>query len=72
VELLQFITLLEKALGREAVKRFEPMQPGDVEATAADTSALEAWVGFRPQMPLEVGLDKLAAWAKAHPSLLNL
>jgi UDP-glucuronate 4-epimerase len=72
VELLQFITLLEKALGREAVKRFEPMQPGDVEATAADTSALESWVGFRPQMPLEVGLDKLAAWAKAYPSLLNL
>ncbi|NBQ92197.1 MAG: NAD-dependent epimerase/dehydratase family protein, partial [Betaproteobacteria bacterium] len=40
VELMRFIALLEQALGCEAVKQFEPMQPGDVEATAADTAAL--------------------------------
>jgi UDP-glucuronate 4-epimerase len=66
-ELLRFITLLEKALGREAIKRFEPMQPGDVVATAADTSALEAWVGFRPSTPLEQGLERFAAWVKDYP-----
>jgi UDP-glucuronate 4-epimerase len=66
-ELLRFITLLEKALGREAIKTFEPMQPGDVVTTAADTSALEAWVGFRPSTPLEQGLERFAAWVKDYP-----
>jgi UDP-glucuronate 4-epimerase len=70
VALLRFIELLEQALGREAIKVFEPMQPGDVEATAADTTALEAWVDFRPQTPLDQGLARLAAWVKDHPHLL--
>jgi UDP-glucuronate 4-epimerase len=61
-ELLRFITLLEQALGRTAIKEFQPMQPGDVQATAADTSALEAWVGFRPHTPLEEGVVRFAAW----------
>jgi UDP-glucuronate 4-epimerase len=38
------------------------MQPGDVPATAADTSALEAWVGFRPTTPIETGVERFAAW----------
>jgi len=44
------------------VKDFQPMQPGDVMATAADTSALEAWVGFRPSTPIEQGVDRFAQW----------
>jgi len=69
--LLRFIELLEQALGVEAIKDFQPMQPGDVVATAADTSALEAWVGFRPNTPLELGLERFAAWVKQHPQLLG-
>jgi UDP-glucuronate 4-epimerase len=42
------------------------MQPGDVEATAADTSALEAWVGFRPSTPLRQGVERFAAWYRAY------
>jgi UDP-glucuronate 4-epimerase len=64
-ELLDFIALLERALGREAIKQFEPLQPGDVEATAADTTALEAWVGFRPATPLAEGVERFAAWYRA-------
>jgi len=67
VELLRFIEVLERALGREAIKQFEPMQPGDVVATAADTAALEAWVGFRPSTPLEEGLERFAAWVQTYP-----
>jgi UDP-glucuronate 4-epimerase len=33
-----------------------------VEATAADTSALEAWVGFRPTTPIEQGVERFAGW----------
>jgi UDP-glucuronate 4-epimerase len=69
--LLRFIELLEQALGVEAIKDFQPMQPGDVVATAADTSALEAWVGFRPNTPLEVGLKRFAAWVQLHTHLLG-
>ena len=72
VELLRFITLLEQALGRQAIKQFQPMQPGDVLATAADTTALEAWLGFRPNTPLELGLERLAAWLRERPELASL
>jgi len=61
-ELLRFISVLEQALGREAVQDLQPMQPGDVVATAADTSALEAWVGFRPSTSIEQGVEAFARW----------
>ena len=70
--LLRFIALLEEALGVEAIKEFQPMQPGDVVATAADTSALEAWVGFQPNTSLDQGLEHLACWIKERPELLGL
>ena len=62
IELLRFIELMEQALGREATKDFQPMQPGDVVATAADTQALESWVGFKPSTSIEVGVERFAAW----------
>jgi UDP-glucuronate 4-epimerase len=67
--LLDFINLLEKSLGIEAIKSFEPMQPGDVEMTVSDTSALEAWIQFRPATPLDVGIAHFADWylQVAHP-----
>ena len=65
-ELLEFIALLEQCLGREAIKQLEPSQPGDVEATAADTATLEAWVGFRPSTPLAEGVERFAAWFCAY------
>ena len=70
VPLLRFIKELEQHLGREAIKRFESMQPGDVVQTAADTTALANWIGFSPATPLESGLKRFAAWAKDHPLLM--
>lgn len=61
-ELLRFISVLEQALGREAIQDLQPMQPGDVVATAADTSALDAWVGFRPSTSIEQGVEAFARW----------
>ena len=49
---------MEEALGREAIKDFQPMQPGDVVATAANTAALEEWVGFKPSTPIETGVQR--------------
>ena len=64
VKLTEFIAALEAALGRKAVQRFLPMQPGDVPVTYADTSALERDFGFTPRTPLQEGLRKFAEWYK--------
>jgi UDP-glucuronate 4-epimerase len=66
VRLLDYIGMLERALGRQAVKEMKPMQPGDVPATYADTRALEAAVGFAPATPLEEGLARFAAWFRSY------
>ena len=62
VKLLDFIALIEKALGREARKELLPMQPGDVPATYADVEALSQAVGFSPDTPLEKGIAEFVQW----------
>ena len=61
-QLMHFIGLLESAIGKTAQKEFLPMQAGDVKATFADTSALEAWIGFKPHTPLNGGVEKFVDW----------
>ena len=60
--LLKFIETLEEALGMQAQREFLPMQPGDVYATSADTSELNAWVGFKPSTPLREGVAAFVHW----------
>jgi len=62
--LMDYISALESALGKEAVKTFLPMQPGDVQATSADTARLGEWVGFRPDTPVSEGVSKFVSWYK--------
>ena len=62
VRVLDFIATLEQALGRKAVIDFQPMQPGDVPATYADTDRLRDWVGFAPATPLAQGLAAFYRW----------
>jgi UDP-glucuronate 4-epimerase len=57
-----YIEALEQALGIQARKRFLPLQAGEVVATAADTSALEAWTGFRPGTSVGEGVARFVAW----------
>ena len=64
-KLLDFINVLEVALGREAEKRFEPMQPGDVRATYADIAAISKDYGFAPTTSLRDGLEKFVEWFQA-------
>ena len=62
VRLMEFVELLEKALGKTAEKKYLPMQPGDVYETYADVSDLERDFGFAPDTPLEEGLKRFAEW----------
>ena len=66
VELMRYIRAIESALGREAKLDLLPMQPGDVQATEADTSALEAHTGFRPHTPVEEGVRRFVAWYRGY------
>ena len=62
VDLMRFIEFMEHALGMDAIKDFQPMQPGDVIATAADTHAIESWIGFKPSTTLYSGVRRFASW----------
>ena len=66
IELLKFIDLLEEFFGVKAIKDYQPLQPGDVVATAADTTALENWIGFRPSTPVELGVESFTKWYRKY------
>ena len=66
VGLLDYIAAIERAFGKEAKLEMKPMQPGDVKASFADTSALRAAVGFAPSTPLETGLQRFARWYRQY------
>lgn len=62
VELNDFIAVLERALGRAAVKNLLPMEPGDVPATWADIRKSTERLGFRPRVGLEAGVASFVRW----------
>ena len=66
VALGDFIATIEAALGRAAIRNYQPMQPGDVVATHADVCALTAWTGVRPHTPLAHGIAQFVAWYRGH------
>jgi len=62
VKLLDFISAIEKAVGKKAVIDSMPMQPGDVYRTWADTAALQRDYHFHPQTPIEEGVKRFVDW----------
>jgi len=62
VKLMDFIEAIEKALGMEAKKDLLPIQPGDVPATYADTTALEVELGYKPNTSIEYGIGEFVKW----------
>ena len=66
VELMHYIEVLEKCLGKKAVKNFLPLQKGDVPATYADIDDLSRDVGFRPNTPIETGIARFVAWYREY------
>lgn len=66
VELMDYITALEEAMGMEAKKNMMPMQPGDVLETSAETQPLYDLVGFKPQTSVKEGVKNFVDWYKAY------
>jgi len=66
VQLMRYIEVLERALGKKARIEMLPMQPGDVPATTADVSALESDIGYRPRTTVEEGVPRFVEWYRRY------
>ena len=56
------ISTIEAAAGREAIRDYQPMQPGDVPMTSADIGAIRSDLGFEPTTPISVGIPRFVEW----------
>jgi len=66
VNLMRYIEVLEKCLGKKAKLDLLPMQPGDVPATVADVSRLERAVGYRPRTTVDEGVPRFVEWYRSY------
>ena len=66
VKLMDYIETLERCLGMEAKKEYLPMQPGDVYQTYADVTDLMRDYDFKPDTPIETGLQKFVDWYREY------
>lgn len=66
VALLDYVAAIEKAAGRESVREYLPMQPGDAPDTWADVTDLERDTGYRPSVPVEEGVARFVAWYRSY------
>ncbi|MFA6117517.1 MAG: NAD-dependent epimerase/dehydratase family protein [Sphingomonas sp.] len=65
-KLEDFITAIEQACGRKAIRDYQPMQPGDVPATYADISAIHDDLGYAPTTPISVGIPRWVQWYRSY------
>lgn len=68
-ELMEFITTIEKACGKEGKKEYLPMQPGDVRASLADVSHAKEKLGYEPKTRIAEGIPKFVEWYKKYYQL---
>jgi UDP-glucuronate 4-epimerase len=66
VQLSRYIEVIERALGRTAVKHLLPLQPGDVPDTFADVDELVRDTGYQPSTPIEVGVARFVEWYRGY------
>jgi UDP-glucuronate 4-epimerase len=65
-KLEDFISEIERACGRDAVRDYQPMQPGDVPVTYADISAINADLGYAPTTPISAGIPRFVEWYRSY------
>lgn len=70
VELMRYIEAVESSLGIKGKYNMMDIQPGDVPATHADTSALEEYIRFKPQTTVEEGVSRFISWYKEYYDLM--
>ena len=66
VELMEFIAIIEKNLGKKAKINFSTLQPGDVQFTFANMEKFTELTGFNFQTPIEIGIKSFITWYKTY------
>lgn len=69
VKLMEYIKSLEVSLGKEAIKKYMDMQPGDVPATHASSEKLATYVGFKPKTSIKEGINEFVKWYLSYYSV---
>ena len=69
IELIKYIEAIEDALQIKAIKEYEPIQPGDVKTTSADTNSLNNFINFKPNTPVTEGVKKFVDWYRSFYSV---
>lgn len=64
ITLLEMVNTIEKCLGKKAIIKYLPMQPGDVNATYADISKAKKLLGYAPNVSFEQGIRNFIAWER--------
>ncbi len=65
VDVINFVSIIERILNKKAIIVNKPMQAGDVTITYSDTSDLETYINFKPNTSLDTGLEKFVDWYKS-------
>ena len=65
----EYIEAIEHVTGKKAIKKFKPMQKGDVKVTSADTTKLEEYISFKPNTSINTGVAKFVNWYKDYYSI---
>lgn len=66
VELLDYISAIESALGMKANKELLPIQPGDVPDTFANVDDLVSEFNYKPSTPIKLGVENFVKWYRKH------
>jgi len=66
INLLAFVEAIEEAVGNKAVRKYLPMQAGDVPRTFADSTLLQHLTGFHPATPVRTGVGKFVQWYRSY------
>ena len=71
IYLLDFINVLEKEIGKKAIRNYMPMQKGDVKMTLSDTSLLKKITGYNPKTNYKLGIKKFLEWYSIYYKINN-
>ena len=66
ISIMKYVEILEKKIGKEAIKDFEPMRQGDIKETHASHTALEQLINYKPQVEIEDGIGKFVDWYRSY------
>ena len=69
--LMDMVSIIEKEIGKEAVKEMCPLQPGDVPESFANIELAQKKLGFSPTTPISVGIPEFVKWYKEHSALVE-